>query len=477
VFFNLQPGKAGKAEVDLALGEPARKLEADGEQYEYAPPAGAAEAQRVVVSFFPDTMRAERLDVYMKSPLPAQDLRAQFGGRLLSRVRHDKAHEELFYPALQGMILNKPGGAAVAVSYLSPRMLADIYANRFNELVGTKRYKEALVEADKIVLIDPDYSRGYVARGLYYFYQNDYTQAASHFQAAFQAQYAPRSKAIGHIRLGEMYAKNMNLMEQGLAQFQAALALAPDYAMVHVDYGKFLLWRNENDRAAAEFAKAAELEPKSEETRYAIAEALYVAMQWAQALPHWEFLVNWQEAKGALEASIERKTEIYFKYGFCLQQARRREEAVAAYDKCINLDARHSLAHLNKGWILLQEGQLNQADVELRKALDLAPEDSYANGHLAELLLKRGEIEAALRQAEKALSLAPNTAWILANMARCFAARWQKDNQADDKVRAAEFLRKAGDAGLRDDGTLGEDPHLRAILARDQALRKLLQVR
>ncbi len=476
-FFNLQPGKVGKAEVDLALGEPLRKLESADESYEYAPPPGAFMAQRVVVAFFPDTLRAERLDVYMKTPLPAQDLRTQFGVQLLSRVRRDGAREELFYPALQAIIFDKTKEAATAVSYLSPRMLADIYADRFNELIAAKRYKEASVEADKAVLIDPNYSRGYVAQGVYSMSQKDFDQAIARFLAAFDAEYAPRSKALGHLWLGELYAKNKNLPEKGRTEFEAALALAPDYARVHLEYGKFLLEQRSKDHASLEFARALELEPKSDDMRRAVADALYAAHEWAQALPHFQLLVKWIGEKSTLEAPLERKIDLYFRYGYCLEQAKRWDEALAAFETCASLDARQGAAYENRGWIYLQMGRLDAAETEFRKALGINPKDGYANGHLAQVLLKHGRIEEALDYARRALSVMPNAAWVMADIARCLAARGQKKWHAEDRRMAIDFLRKAGDAGLRDDGALKNDPYLRKILAADKDLRTLLQVK
>src|SRR5258706_15277293 len=94
VFFDLRPGTTTRAEVDLQLGEPTRKT--DGPAYEYRPPRGAPEVDHVLVSYFADTWQVARIEVWFKTPMPAEPLREQFGTRILTRDRSGTEHEELY---------------------------------------------------------------------------------------------------------------------------------------------------------------------------------------------------------------------------------------------------------------------------------------------------------------------------------------------------------------------------------------------
>src|SRR5207237_6089279 len=120
-FQNIQPGTSTKAEVDLALGEPIGKPD-EPDSYEYRAPQGVADVKRVVVRFFLDDMRVAGIDVYFKTPVPADDLRARFGNVSLTNSRSDGRREEFFYPAMQTILFDggDAGAPVAAAGFASP---------------------------------------------------------------------------------------------------------------------------------------------------------------------------------------------------------------------------------------------------------------------------------------------------------------------------------------------------------------------
>src|SRR5262249_17799278 len=137
-YFNLSPGGSTKAEVDVNLGEPVRKLEE--QVYEYTPPRDVTDTARVVVTFFPEARQVARIDVYLKAPVPPDAFRQQFGNRVMLRDRTGGGAEEIFYPRVHALIFagKSSGEPVAAVSYLSPRYLADLYIERFSDLMRQK---------------------------------------------------------------------------------------------------------------------------------------------------------------------------------------------------------------------------------------------------------------------------------------------------------------------------------------------------
>ncbi len=93
--------------------------------------------------------------------------------------------------------------------------------------------------------------------------------------------------------------------------------------------------------------------------------------------------------------------------GFALQQAGRRDEAIAQYRLAA---AEYPLAHYNLALQLAAMGQNEEAIAEMRLWLGGAPFDADARGGLADLLLRQGRYAEAADEYAAYLRLAPGNA-------------------------------------------------------------------
>ena len=479
VFFSVQPGTSGKAVTDLRLGEPLRKLAEEG-VYEYAPPREAPEARQVVVRFFPDMIVA-RLDVYLKEPLLAAALASGFGNMVVSRERPEGGREEFYYPSFQGLIYEAGGAGdrALAISFLSPRLLADYYSERFNEHYGAKRYREAAVEADKAAVVDPDYARGYLAQGLYYESQKDFDEALVRYNAAVAAKYTPEKKARAYMRMGSVYFYEKNQADKAAEAFQRAVQTDPALAVAHLEYGRFLLKQKRDAQALAELGKAVESDPAYLEARLELASAHFKRKQYAEALPHYKVLSEWAGSPAAAKADAGFRSDQYFYYAYCLAETGKREEAIGWYEKAIELTPTGEGAFTNMGWQYLQLDRPDRAEAVFRRGLAVNPRNLLMNGHLVEALLRLGRPEEAVRQAEATLALKPDDGEFMVKMARALAALGRKKKEEsflrvggfEERGRAGHWLEEAARAGYK--GNLAADPLLREIIEGNDKLKKL----
>ena len=464
-FANIRPGASMKAEVDLSLGEPVRKLEDN--VYEYAAPRAMADTARVVASFFPDSRQVSRLDVYVKVPLDPELLRSQFGTRVLSRSRDGGQTEELYYPKLNALILDASRAAApvTAISYLSPRLMADVFAARAQKLRSEKRFDEAQTEADKAVLVDPDYALGYLQQGDAWLDAKNENEAIVSFIAAAKARYSARYKAAAHTRLGIIYSRR-KWADKAAVEFQQAVAVAPDLDEAHGRYGEFLREQKQPDQAAAELSTAVRLNSGNIRAHNELAALYYARSQFVQALPHSAVVSRWAETPASTNSDAS-KAEWHYRYGVCLSRQKQSVEAIEVLRKAVQRNPRMIAA-----WLQLAQEQAAARDFpkaleSLQSGLQTNPQDLQLNRALGSTLLESGQADAARRQMEATLRLQPNDPAQRFDLGRCWAALGKKK-------QALHWIQEAVSAGFKDRARLTSDRFL-APLQKDGDFKKILQ--
>ncbi|MBZ5555411.1 MAG: tetratricopeptide repeat protein [Acidobacteriia bacterium] len=459
-FLNVIPGTTTKAEVDLSFGESLRRVKPDAELYEYAPPAEANIFDHLVITFFADTKQVARLDAYFKSPHSADSIRTdmQLGKRVLSRDRSEGGVEEFYYPKFNGLLFNSkaPDAPTVAVSYFSPRYLADIYVSRCSELLRTKRYSEASDEADKAVVVDPDYARGYLAQGWSYQSQKNYDEAIVRFLAASNAKYAPHGKGEAHTWLGLMYWNHKNLADKAQEEFQKGVSTAPDDYYTHYQYGRFLRAQKQMDRALVELARAVELSPRYADARLDLAAAYYEKKDYAKAAPHYEWLSQWAESEATVDRDDNFKSLIHFNFAYTLAETGKQDRAIEIYQLALKKNPKFVNALNNLGAQYQALKNYPKAEEYYRAGLRLEPKNFLLNRNLARVLLDRGQFEEARQQAESALSLKPDDVWTMIDVAHAWASLGKKR-------QALSWIEKAVAAGFRDKNELTNDRYFEGI--------------
>jgi tetratricopeptide (TPR) repeat protein len=459
-FLNVIPGITTKAEVDLSFGEPLRKVKPDAELYEYAPTAEANIFERLVITYFADTKQVARLDAYFKSPHSGDSIRSdmQMGRRVLTRDRSDGGVEEFYYPKFNGLLFSSKtsGAPAVAVSYFSPRYLADIYVSRCSELLRTKQYSEASDEADKAVVVDPDYARGYLAQGWSYQSQKNYDEAIVRFLAASNAKYPPHSKGEAHTWLGLMYWNPKNLAEKAQEEFQRGVSTAPDYYYTHYQYGRFLRAQKQQDRALAELARAVELNPRYVDARLELASLFYEKKDYANAAPHYEWLSRWAESEAAVDRDDNFKSQVHFNYAYSLAETGKNDRAIEIYQVALKRNPKYVGALNNLGVLYQTLKDYPKAEEYYRAGLRFEPKDFLLNRNLGRVLLVRGQFEEARQQSESTLNLKPEDVWTMIDVAHAWASLGKKK-------QAMSWIEKAVAAGFRDKNQLTTDRYFESI--------------
>jgi tetratricopeptide (TPR) repeat protein len=470
--FGIAPGTTTRAQVELLLGEPAASLPPHfgyARVFEYRPPREAQDAVRLVIVYFADTPQVARVDVHLRNPIEADPLRAQFGARVLERPLDGDRREELYHPRLQSLTLagDVEPASVTAIGFLSPRYLADVFVERYNERIQSDRNEDACLEADKAVLVDPDYARGYTAQGLcFQLVRQNVDEAVVRFTAATQAAYGPRARSDAHVRLGLVQWRVKTDPARAQQEFERAVALAPDSGFARYSFGAFLRGREAFDDAVRELSRALDIDANDRAARAELADLHYDRRAWNLALPHYERLAAWAASSAAASTPASARAAFVFRHAYTLAQLDRDVEARSVYETVVRLDPANGAAWNNLGLLYRDAGDLLRALAAHESALALQPDDVTRQRNYAMTLLEAGRVPDALRQLQAALGAEPGDATTMLYLARGFAAQKKKRETLD-------WLRRAIEAGYRNGPALASDRYL-ARYHEDRDFKRLL---
>jgi tetratricopeptide (TPR) repeat protein len=192
-----------------------------------------------------------------------------------------------------------------------------------------------------------------------------------------------------------------------------------------------------------------------------------------------------------LLAAEPNQAEAWYKQGNVLKDLNQLPEALASYQRAIDLKPRYTAAHCNRSVVLLALGRADEALRGLGQAIEIDPHDAIAhyNRGVAEQALDR--IDAALASYNKAIELNPNYAEGYFSRGRLNgeAGRWQDALSDHDRALAlhpdlkqAHFyrgnvlaqLKRWEDALASYDLAVSREPeHMFAHLHRGNVLRQL----
>ncbi|MCE0497325.1 MAG: tetratricopeptide repeat protein [Methylacidiphilales bacterium] len=96
--------------------------------------------------------------------------------------------------------------------------------------------------------------------------------------------------------------------------------------------------------------------------------------------------------------------------GAALLKEGRVDEAVAQFQKALEIIPNYTDAHYNLGNAFAQKGRVDEAIDQYQKALELTPDDALAHNNLGNAFVQKGQVDEAVVQFQKALEINPNYA-------------------------------------------------------------------
>jgi Flp pilus assembly protein TadD len=122
------------------------------------------------------------------------------------------------------------------------------------------------------------------------------------------------------------------------------------------------------------------------------------------------------------------------------------DEAIAHFQKALEIQPDFAEAHYNLGNALFQKGMKDQAAIHYWRAVEIQPDFAPAHNNLGTVLLEQGRVDEAIAHFQKALDSQPdfvdalnNLAWVLATSPQASVRNGAKALQlAQEAVRVSE---------------------------------------
>jgi len=125
--------------------------------------------------------------------------------------------------------------------------------------------------------------------------------------------------------------------------------------------------------------------------------------------------------------------------GIALFQKGQVDEAILQYKKVLENDPNSEFAHHNLGTALLQKGQVDEAMAEYQKALEINPNITQIHYDFGNALFQKGRVEEAIAEYQKALEVDPTYAKAYNNLGVALSQKGQIDEAMAEYRKALEI--------------------------------------
>jgi tetratricopeptide (TPR) repeat protein len=117
----------------------------------------------------------------------------------------------------------------------------------------------------------------------------------------------------------------------------------------------------------------------------------------------------------------------------------RTEDAVSHYEKALEIYSKNIPARYNLASVLVQSGRVEEGIAQYRKALELNPSNAAAHNNLGATLLRLGRVDEAATHYRQALALDPNNAQANYNLANTLVQKGRLDEAIKHYQRALQI--------------------------------------
>ena len=136
------------------------------------------------------------------------------------------------------------------------------------------------------------------------------------------------------------------------------------------------------------------------------------------------------EAMAQFQKALEIKpnyVQAHNNLGIVLVKKGREDEGIAEYEKALAINPNYAEARYNLGIALVKKGRLDEAMAQYKKALEIDPNYVAARCNLGLALAQKGQLDAAIAQFQKAVEINPDYLDAHNNLGVAFAQKGRMD--------------------------------------------------
>ena len=145
-------------------------------------------------------------------------------------------------------------------------------------------------------------------------------------------------------------------------------------------------------------------------------------------------------------ACTSDNVEAHNNLGSVLLKMGRVDEAIAHFQKALQIKPDSAEAHNNLGNVLLQKGRVDEAMVHYQKTLQIKPDSAEAHNNLGNALLQKGRVDEAMVHYQKTLQIKPDSAGACYNLGNALLKKGQVDEAIVQYQKALQIKPDFADA-------------------------------
>ncbi len=275
--------------------------------------------------------------------------------------------------------------------------LAELYAK-------TGRIRDAVLEAQEILKRDPNNIEAHRLLGRIYL------------------------RSLGDVQAGQ----SQSVLKLTIEQFEELARLEPKNVENHLLLGRLYRLNNDLLKAEGAFKKAVEVQPDAEEAVTSLA-----------------FLYNEEgdskRAIAVLEAvpEVARSAKIYAALGYTQEQQKNYKQAVAAYEKAVELDRENLDALRGLAQNLAYDNRPEEALEHYQAIAEADPQDPQSYLRMADIYRRMGKFGPATENLKKAAGLVPDSLEVAYNIALVYEAQGRYEDAIPVLQKLLEKTSKA----------------------------------
>ncbi len=337
------------------------------------------------------------------------------------------------------------------------RILSFMYMN-------IEQYDKALIAANKTILLQPKNPSGYFVKGTTLIYLQRYTEA----QATMTEAIKLNPSAINYSWRGIMYMAQKK-WDLAKADFDKAIELNPKSDDAYQLRGRLYVEQQKWDLAIADYSKWIQLKPKNFEPYFKRANSYRSQEKWDLALADYNKVIKlnpksdkiyayrgliyleqqkWDLAMADIKKAIKFGFDYYDPFSYVSRELKIEKQqfnsAIAYYNKIIKLEPQDIEAYFNRALIYVIQEKMDLAKANLDEILKLDPQNVRAYIYRGHIYNKRYKSELALADYNKAIQLNPQNGEAYAYRGFMYEKLKDKNKAVQDYYKAAQLFKAQG---------------------------------
>jgi tetratricopeptide (TPR) repeat protein len=296
----------------------------------------------------------------------------------------------------------------------SPADLASAHRARGSAHAKLGQYARSVEDFDRAIQFDAQDFTSYRNRGVAYFALREHAKAAADITQAIRLQ--PDDAMLFFLR-GNAYSAE-KLITEALADYDRAIALRPRFAAAFYNRGHLYFETRQYDLAIKDHSKALEIDPTMNAAYTGRGLAYLVVQDEERAIADFEsaLSINPTHENGPQAQAVARGSLVALLVRRADNEANRRRhaQAIAGYDRAIQLLPGEGPLYLKRGIVLRRSKEFERAIADFDQAIRTPglPAGFYAASHYqrANANLEQDQIEPAIADYNKAMVRDPSNA-------------------------------------------------------------------